>query len=222
MKKIKWNINIDWSSKIIDLVIVITGITIAFQFNTWNESKKSDLKVKNYIESFYEENTANEDWCIGALNFAVSNKKNIETLKQILQTKNYTDKRIETLFTSMLEIASYTPSVITMENIKASGEFELIKDINLRKLIISTYDEHNTTLEMEGLLGGNIDNYVIPFFVENIRFSDFKLIDTDIFNTPIFDNIIYGYEVLLNQQIKGYQNNLEKIKMLTEKLNKYR
>ncbi len=37
---------IEWKSKIADLLIVIIGISIAFQLNNWNESKKSDEDAK--------------------------------------------------------------------------------------------------------------------------------------------------------------------------------
>jgi len=219
MKKIKLNLNIDWKSKIIDLLIVTVGITIAFKLNTWNESIKTDLEAKNYIESFYEENIANEANLVSALKFSESNKKDIDTLKQILLSKNYTDKRIKILTTSMMGLASYSPSIITMENITASGEFELIKDIELRKTIISTYNTYNTTLKLEGLLSDYVNVYVTPFFLENVRFSDLSYIHSDFTKNPLFENIVFGYEVLLNQQIRGYHDNLEKIILLNKKLN---
>jgi hypothetical protein len=177
---------------------------------------------KNYIESFYNENTANKASLIHALNFSVSNKKNIDTLIQIIQAKNYTDKRINTLLPSMLQISNYSHSTATMENIKASGEFELINDINLRKELIDVYKTHNTTLKFEGLLLDHINNYVIPFYFENIRFADSDPLDENLINTPLFENIVFGYNVLLNQQIEGYRDNLEKIKSLSEKLDEYR
>lgn len=222
MNSRKLNSKIDWSSKIIDFLIVIVGITIAFQLNNWNESRKSDLKERNYIESFHNENAANEASLIHALNFSVTNKSNIDTLIQIIQSKNYTDKRINTLLPSMLQISNYNLSTTTMENIKASGEFELINDINLRKEIIDIYKTHNTTLKFEGLLLDHINNYVIPFYFENIRFADSGPLDENLINTPLFENIVFGYNVLLNQQIEGYRDNLGKIKSLTEKLNEYR
>lgn len=49
MKKTKRKLKIDWKSKLIDLLIVIVGITIAFQLNTLNESKKSKTQEKDYL-----------------------------------------------------------------------------------------------------------------------------------------------------------------------------
>lgn len=218
MKKIKLNFNIDWKSKFIDLLIVIIGITIAFKLNTWNESITTNLEARDYIESFYEENITNETNLSSALKFSESNKKDIDTLKQILLSKKYNDKRIKTLTASMMGLANYSPSLTTMENITASGEFKLIKDIELRKQIIDTYNSYNVTLKLEGLLSNYVDKYVTPFFFDNVRFSDFSSIHFDFIKEPLFENIVFGYEILLNQQIIGYKDNLDEVKLLNEKL----
>jgi len=218
MKKIKLNFNIDWKSKIIDLLIVIIGITIAFKLNTWNESITTNLEAKDYMESFYEENIINETNLSSALEFSESNKKDIDTLKQILQSKKYDDKRIKILSASMMALANYSPSITTMENITASGEFKLIKDVELRKQIINTYNSYNAALKLEDLLSDYVNKYVTPFFFENVRFSDFSSINSDFIEEPLFENIVFGYEILLSQQIKGYQDNLDEVKLLNEKL----
>lgn len=214
MKKIKWKFNIDWKSKIIDLLIVVVGISIAFKLNTWNASKKTELEAKNYIESFYEENVVNASSLVSALKYSELNKRNIDTLKQILLSKNYKDKRVKVLISSMMGMVDYNPSTITMENIMASGEFELIKDIELRKQIISTYYTYEGTSKLEELLINYINTYLTPFFFNNIRFSDFSSINADFIKDPLFENIVFGYEVLLNQQIEGYKVSLDEVKLL--------
>ncbi len=214
MKKIKLNFNIDWKSKIIDLVIVIVGITIAFQLNNWNESKSTESEVKNYMESFYVENNSNSSKLVSALEFANSNKRDIDTLIHILISKNYEDTRVKILTASMMGLADFNPSITTMENITASGEFDLIKDIELRKRLINTYNSYNTTLKLEKLLADYVNTYLTPFFFENVRFSDFSSINSNFIEKPLFENIVFGYEILLKQQIEGYKDNLEKIRLL--------
>ena len=105
MKKIKMNKKSVWKSKFIDLLIVIIGISIAFQLNNWNESNKLEIEAKTYINSFYEENLLNEASLVSALEFTETNKKNIDTLKQLLLSKMYTDKRVKILATSMMGLA---------------------------------------------------------------------------------------------------------------------
>ena len=216
--KIKLNLNIDWKSKIVDLLIVILGISIAFKLNTWNEATKTNELEKEYVNSFYEENISNEARLVLALEFSESNKNNIDSLKHILLSKQYSDERIKTLMASMMGVANYSPSTITMENIIASGEFELIDDVELRKELISTYNTYNTTLKLEGILTDFIDRYITPFLFENIRFSDLSSLNSEAIEDPRFENLVFGYDILLGQQIKGYQDNLERIKILNSKL----
>jgi len=218
MKKIKWKLNIDWKSKLIDLLIVIIGITIAFQLNNLNESNKSDNKEKDYLESFYEENRDNEASLSSALEFSITNKNDIDTLKQILLSKNYEDDRIKNISASMLALSYFDPSLTTMENITASGEFELIGDIEFRKNIIDTYKSFKTTSQLEDLLYDFVDQYLTPFFFENVRISDFTPLKEDYIKEAQFENIVMVYDVLLTQKITGYQKNLENVRQLNQLL----
>lgn len=219
MKKNKQKIKVDWKSKFLDLLIVVIGITIAFKLNAWNETIETKSKVDDYIENFNSEIISNKESLDIAIAFSETNYKNIDSLKIILLTKNYTDSRILLLSSSMMAMANFTPSITTMENILASGDFDLIKDIELRKSIINTYNNYQTTANLEKLLTDYVSEYVSPFFFENIRFSDFSSIHPDYTKDPVFENIVFGYEVLLNQLINGYKINSEIQKDLNEKLN---
>jgi hypothetical protein len=118
----------------------------------------------------------------------------------------------------MMSLTNFRPSKTTMENITASGKFDLIKDIELRKTIINTYNAYKTTATVEGLISDYVSMYITPFLFNNVRFSDFSSIKSDFTQDPLFENIVIGYEVLLNQQISGYERNLEKLNLLNEQL----
>ena len=214
MKKIKRKLKIDWKSKFIDLLIVIVGITIAFQLNNLNESNKSETKEKDYLKSFHEENRDNELSLSLALEFALKTKTDIDSLKQILLSKNYEDDRIKNLSASMMALSDFSPSLITMENITASGDFELISNLEHRENLIDTYNSYQTTAQYEGMLSDYVNQYITPFFIKNIRFSDFSSLNENYIEKPEFENIVFGYDALLTQKLKGYEANLKKLKEL--------
>lgn len=218
MKKTKKKLKIDWKSKLIDLLIVIIGITIAFQLNNLNESSKSKTQEKDYLKSFYKENRDNESSLSLALEFAFNTKNDIDSLKQILLSKNYEDDRIKNLSASMMALSDFNPSLITMENITASGDFELISNFEYREKIIDTYNSYQTTSQLEGILSDYVNQYVTPFFFENVRFSDFTSLKENFIKKPEFENIVLGYDALLTQKLKGYEVNLEKLKELNQLL----
>ena len=118
----------------------------------------------------------------------------------------------------MLALSYFDPSLTTMENITASGEFELIGDIEFRKNIIDTYKSFKTTSQLEDLLFDFVNQYLTPFFVENVRLSNFTSLKEDYFKGAKFENIVMGYDVLLTQKITGYQKNLENVRQLNQLL----
>lgn len=218
MRKFRLDFKIDWKSKLLDLLIVIIGITIAFKLNNWNESRKVTNDERAYMSSFSNENRINRENLVAALDFSRSTEKDIDTLKTLLVSENYTDERIPIFIASMMALADFTPVTTTMENITASGEFDLITDINLRENLISAYNSFKTTTKFESMLANYVDKYLTPFLLENLRFSDFSSINSDFKKDPLFENIIIGYEALLHQQVNGYDANLKKLNVLNESL----
>ncbi len=218
MKKLKFNFKVDWKSKLIDLIIVIIGISIAFKLNNWNDSIKTEQEAKGYIENFFEENKANTKSLEAAIRFSRTNKNDIDTLKHLLLTGNYADERIKSLIASMMSLSDFAPSTSTMEDITASGKFGMIKDIELRKSIIDTYNAYQTTAKLENIISDYVNDYVTPYFFDHVRFSDFTPIHSDFTRDPIFENIVLGYDVLFSQLVSGYQRNMEKQKQLDAQL----
>lgn len=209
---------IDWKDKFVELLIVIIGITIAFQMNNYGESKKTKSKEKDYLKSFYEENRDNEENLSMALSFGEKTKIDLDSLKKILLSKDYENDKLELLSASMMALSNFKPVVITMDNITASGDFELISNFTYREQLIDTYNSYETTSQLEAILADYVNQYVTPFFFENIRFSDFTSLQENFVQTPEFENIVIGYDALLTQEINGYKKNLSKLKQLNQVL----
>ena len=118
----------------------------------------------------------------------------------------------------MMAIVDFNPATTTMENIKASGEFDLIKDVELRKQLIDTYASYSTTATFDQSITHYTNDYVTPYLFANVRFSDFSSLNSNFLEDPAFENIVIGYLTLLNQQITGYNNSLTEVKTLLEYL----
>jgi len=218
MKRVKTKLNIDWKSKIIELLIVILGITISFQLNNLNESSKLNAKEKDYLISFFNENKFNESNLIEVLEFSMQQKEIIDTLKNIFESKVYSDNKIMDYIAKMMILANSNPTITTMESITASSAFELIKDTELRKSLINTYNTFNTIVSYENFLSAYVDKHLTPYIFNNIRLKDFTPINSDFIKDPLFENIVLGYDALLYQQIKGYEESLKKVKQLDQLL----
>ena len=210
--------NIDWRSKIVDLFIVVIGITIAFRLNSWKEDYNCSQTEKYYLESFLRENSKNRKALLNCIAFCDSVSLNVDTLARQLRTKEENDWWMKRLTLSMTAQGDYPPSPPILNNISVSSEFATIQDPDLREQIISTYNSHEATVKMQNILSEFVTSQVTPFLWKNIRYSTSKYGSYDFRKDPIFENLVNGYQLLLRQQIKGYKKNLAEIDRLDEAL----
>ena len=212
MKRKKFIIN--WKSKFIDLLIVIVGISVAFKLNTWNENNKTNKEIADYLLNFKEESLTNKATLSNALEYSESVKEGLDSIKILLFEKDYDNKNIKNYTSRLMGLSNFIPVTTTMDNITASGQFGLIKDDELKKRLIKTYSTYRSSLKVDEILMDYVDKYLTPYFFENVRFSDFSSIKEDFIKNPKFENIVIGYEIMLNQQINHYKNAIEEIDKL--------
>lgn len=218
MKKNKSKLKIDWSSKFIDLLIVILGITIAFQLNNVNESVKLNTQENDYLESFNEENRTNEVNLTPAIEYSIVKREKIDSLIQILHEKKYTHHRIRHLLTRLMSTPTFDPVETTMKSITSAGEIELIRNLELRNKLIDTYHSYSTGIVTEEMETKWVETYIVPFFFDNVYLYDFSYKNNDFLKEVQFENIVTGYRVLLNQKIEHYQEQQEQIWQLNQLL----
>ncbi len=209
---------INWKSKFVELLIVIIGISIAFKLNTWNESIASNKEARDYIVSFNEETELNKTKLRGAIRHSDLTKRNNDILKEITTSKDFTDERFKNMMLAMLTMSSLDASTTTMENITASGEFSLIKDAELRKHLIDSYNSYQRTQRAEALLFDYVSERFSPFVFDNFHFNASTIEDAEVLEGPRFHNLVFVYGVLLDQQIRSYQSTLTLIEQLEQKL----
>ncbi len=203
---------IEWKSKWIDFLIVIMGITIAYQLNNWNEANKEIKKGNEYLLNFQRENETNEKRIAKALLYLEDSKATMDSLKNMLDIQGFQDVRVASFSNYMMATLRFKPTTVTMENIKASGDFELIQDITLRRALIELYSAYSVLAIVDQKMADFVDRYTTPFFFEKIRFLDFSPIDGDGFlNDPHFENMVLGHDKLLDQQISSYRTTLNKL-----------
>ncbi len=211
--------HLDWKSKLIDLLIVIIGITLAFRLNSWSESKKQHTLIENYVTSFNLENQSNIEDLEQVLKLSVSQLSIMDTLTLLMRKEIYSDGRLKLMTPSLLKSVKYRPSTITMENVKESGDFELIKGYQLRRKIITAYESLDNLKEQESVLNDYVRDLVRPYFFEKIRYRDFYPVDdVNFVKDHRFENMIIGYGILIKTQMEAYTDTMSKLQDLRKEL----
>jgi hypothetical protein len=172
-----------------EVILVVIGILLALQINTWNEDRKNhqrELKLLNELKTNLQINIRNLDTDI---------KSQVKSTASIAYLIEYLDNRRpyqDSLATYFYE-ANYAPDVVlsssAFETLKSAG-LELIRTDSLRSAIINLFEiEYPTLMQQSKRLEDQVWSVtIVPLYQKHIK------IDTN------GSYIVNNYEMLLNDQ----------------------
>jgi cell division protein FtsL len=154
-----------------EIILVVIGILIALQINGWNETRKQENQEVLYLERLVLENK--QDLSTFALSIQDLEKGNrtIEDLGRALNDPHSVDSTLMICVNEYLiygcHYPFFNPSTSTFEDLSSTGNLGVIRDTELRDLIVSHYAAYKFT-ESNFLVSTNwalpID---APFYIEH-------------------------------------------------------
>ncbi len=193
---------INWQSTIVELLVVIVGVTIAFQLNNMKENgAKLDLE-KKYVASLIsdlESDIHNLDSLINSDEIRI---KHIKRLYHYLAENTNMDS-VDVVVPQLAYLSLFYPRNITYESMKTSGKLDLIQDLTIKNKIVELYEftlvEKEEAEYYHRLL---IDDYMIPLLMGNINYDG--TFDRGILDKK-FMNHVMSYIVTMVQKIAKYK-----------------
>lgn len=207
----KWNLKqYNWGKLGLELLVVFLGVSSGFLLNNWREENQQLKLEQKYISGFLSDvednieelkklNTSDSLWVVAV-------NRNIPGL----QKGELSQDSCEVLMNSIFRFDKVQMVLGTYEDIKNSGNLNLIRNFELKGMIV------DYGLEVEGVKF--IDDYFFEFFNDNITtfiFSEFDVIngkikDEEIYKSLTFSNLIAGYYSNLLQRSQAYKKLLSK------------
>lgn len=179
-----------------EIILLVIGILIALQINTWNEIRKENIeeeKILNQLEDEYLYNKEELNRNIQKIDALIS------VSDSLLRLFNDTNKKIDEeianrLLKKMGRYSSFDPSNGALDNLIGSGKLKLLKNENLRIKLSKWYGELKDVKEDEVRLMKFGDENLNPIRLKIVNFSPtskFNRIQDAYFMDPEFENIIF-------------------------------
>jgi len=147
-----------------EILLVMVGILLALQVNTWNENRKNNTKEQQILNQLKEEYTAN---LLQLEQKMAHRKKMIAAANTVLQ---YIDEPVNVNSDSLinkLNIYIGTPTIEPIQNnLINSGDINLIKNKKLKQLLIHWPSEVLGVQEIEQIWSRRMWESIIPLFTE--------------------------------------------------------
>ncbi len=190
-----------------EIALVVIGILIALQINNWNEWRKDRVLEKLLlaeINSEFQENKKQFERGDSAHRQAYSSTLDLMEYFPIQLETHIVDSVILKLRLS-LERYTFNPSQGTILSMLNNSTFEVIRDEELRKLLISWNDWVKDYQENETQKMFHTRTFLVPILSKNLNFRDTSdgRINWEALKTLEFENVIRQRSIFLSDLIEG-------------------
>ena len=121
-----------------EIVLVVIGILIALQINTWNKAFTDDQKEKEYLDNLIEDLKTQENSVNLQIDHEIKMRLNCEKALVELNSKNINGDSVS-VYLGNVTRRTFVVNDPTFQDLKSSGNILLIKDNEIRKKILSFY-----------------------------------------------------------------------------------
>lgn len=120
-----------------EMALIAIGILIALQVNNWNEHNKELKREQKYLVQLLDDFKQEKESLEFEINLNSSRIDFGKSLKQKLKQKQFPDDTVKFIFNAIeLGIFSpFTPTLPTFDDLKSSGNLQLIRNAHIKKSI---------------------------------------------------------------------------------------
>ncbi len=157
-----------------EIVLVVIGILIALQINSWNQTRLDRIEEKNILAKLHDEFLENKTEVDKSTAIYKSAMNANSVLMNLIGSDEATLQKhnLDRLFYESLPSLQIVLSNNTVKNIVSSGKLNIIKNTEVI-LLINQWEAHMVLLkEREKTLSDWINNQLIPLISDYVPFKE--------------------------------------------------
>jgi hypothetical protein len=160
-----------------EILLVVIGILIALQINTWNQNRLANIEERTILKNLHTEFLLNKETLKDAL-AENSNSFNIgKTLFNLIgkERAEIEKHNIDSLLFNSIETGSFRPSENTISDLLQSGRLQLLNNTNLKDLlhqwarVLKEYDNARDRAEIK------VDDELVPYLSKHYSMRDIDM-----------------------------------------------
>ena len=179
---------------ILEFLLIVLGVTIALWLENISEEYKERSIEQEYLISF--QNDVRKD--IIRLKTTIKNNQtivsNVKIFLDKLMSKKIGNQEFIENITSLMNYDYFSPDDFTLESIRASGDFRLLKDKKIKRKILQLKRSYEFIEELQNNFQGALDDQIVPMIIENVNLTNGTLVNADFPSDHRLANIT-GYTI---------------------------
>lgn len=135
--------NQNWFAVWLDFVIVVVGVFVGIQVSNWNDSVRLQALEQSYLSRLAADLANSKTDFEIEVRFADESRSKISQFLEAIHNPSTSDEDLVRFagfyFTDGIFLADFRPSQATFDDLKATGNLEIIRDLQLREALIALH-----------------------------------------------------------------------------------
>ena len=206
--------NIHWGDKLIDILVVVLGITIAFALNNWRENRQNATLEQQYLSNLKEDLVKDSITLDYSINYADELFSSIGRIQRLANRSSNADSiAIYLQDVGNDNLLIFKPEDYSYNTLQQTGSITIIVNDSIPKSLFQLHDTYEL-LEIQTDMGFRYQyERLFPYYY-NYDYQIKKTIDNQLYLTSEFRNTILFYASNLRERRRLMRDALNKINIL--------
>ncbi len=199
---------IDWLNLVLEFIVILIGILIAFQLNEYAISKGQRKVLQEHYANLVMETENNLNNLNNALENVQKVDKNADSLLYLIENKADL-QTINNLSLSLLDVGGAYMTKNAYEALVNSGDIRFIKDYELKSKTVNLYEYYKWVKSFDdfGIEQFNLGYY--KYYKENMDLYKYLPQQRKVYEDKFFLNAIGVYRFSMSGRIRKYKECID-------------
>lgn len=207
---------------LLEIIIVIIGISIAFGLSSWGERRKEVHMGDEFVKTMISDLQSDSAAFVYQIANIEENMSNVESFMEMCRKKDFASDSVKWYVGNFMNRNNWIINSNTYEILKSGGKLEIITDFDLRSDISFFYRirTYQTDLVLD-LTQAFVEDHMNPYLTTHSDFFINDVPDNSFAKDREFQNLLGRWYGLKEEKLYIYKSTLEDIKTLIPKLEAY-
>lgn len=195
-----------------EILLVMIGISLAFQVNNWNDGRIQRNAEIKYYENIRDQIVNDEQLIQGQLNYNINHMAQFKYANEIIETNDRS--KMDTLGIIVRNLTNYSDfdrEGNIYETMVNSGEIKLLRNHNIVEGIRELEEQYNYINRMEKIHYDAIMNHIVLGINNALKLSNNQIEKPDHVFSYEFQNMILILMQIMKEKNNTYASALDEI-----------
>lgn len=203
-----------------EILLVMIGISLAFQLDNWNEDRVKRISEISYYENIKEQITDDKALILNQVNFNKYFLAKSSYLNNIIEVNDRSKlDSIGPIIHDLLQYSDFDKEGNIYATLVNSGEVKLLQNLKIVNGIRELEEKYNYLNRMENIHYDAMMTHVIVAVTPLIKFSSGEIKKPDEIYSYQFQNLVISLIQIMTEKDKVYKEALYEIDNITQLIN---